>query len=342
MRRKINFYYQSVGIYFLHLILQNSRVVLWLKVSGPFQSANIQKENLLGFRSLTMLSNTDRLLLALEEVKKRSNMTDPHLAGAYEEAEVLISAGFGEKVRKRADLDRHEDTKSQIHSAGSYLALAFKSIDALTGNHRDYESQKSLRDACKYFHYAAHGFRDLGNINRAADAYWRAGVAGSLVEQKTEAEIEANLAVRSLARAKICYQEIGIVEKSDQMHVLEWISRSMDFRGMRRALIGLWAITSLYGTSLKRWMFSLALMLSTFTILYELFFQLGFISAEGVDWTPVVSSFYFALVTTTTVGYGDIGPQGAVGQVAVVVNIFFGYVLFAIGTTILGRKVLAR
>lgn len=289
-----------------------------------------------------MLSNTDRLLLALEKVKKRPSITDPQLAGAVEEAGALICAGGEEEVIKTADRGRHEDTKAQILSAGSYLAVAFKSIESLTADYRDKSSQQSLRDACKYFHYAAHGFRDLGNINRAADAYFRAGVAGSLVEEKTESEREANLAVRSLARAKICYQEIGIVEKSDQMHVLEWSARSMDFQGVRWALLGLWDVTSLYGTSLKRWICSMTLMLFAFTVLYESLYYFEFLTADGVEWTPFVSSFYFALVTTTTVGYGDIGPQGPVGQISVVFNILLGYVLFAIGTTILGRKVLAR
>lgn len=126
------------------------------------------------------------------------------------------------------------------------------------------------------------------------------------------------------------------------MHILEWHARLLASTGIRSILLNLWRVTSLYGVSLRRWVVSIALTLSVFTLLYEGFARSGLLHGAGDGWTPLISAFYYAVVTTTTVGYGEIHPLGPFAQVAVVLNIFIGYVLFAIGTTILGRKVLAR
>jgi hypothetical protein len=49
-----------------------------------------------------------------------------------------------------------------------------------------------------------------------------------------------------------------------------------------------------------------------------------------------------AVVTTATVGFGDILPNNWLSQLVVILNILIAYGLLAIGSTILGRKVLAR
>ena len=265
-----------------------------------------------------------------------SNITDPHLSKAFSDAQSLIEEEGVDRVKNDADRDRHGDTSEQIDSAAGYLALAFNALDSVTEDFNDKESQDFLNRACRFFHFAGHGFLNLGNVNRAADAYWRSGVVGSVANETS------SLSIRSLARAKICYQDIGITEKSDQMHILEWHARLLASTGVRSILLDLWRVTSLYGVSLRRWIVSIALTLTVFTLLYEGFARSGLLHGADDGWTPLISAFYYAVVTTTTVGYGEIHPIGPFAQIAVVLNIFIGYVLFAIGTTILGRKVLAR
>ncbi len=274
--------------------------------------------------------------LALSEARKLPKITDPDLEKALFYARAFIKNDGVERVKDAADSGRHGDTSAQMNSAAGYLALAFDALEAVGEDLKAEETQNSLSRACTFFHFAGHGFLNLGNVNRAADAYWRSGVSGSCADKAT------SLSIRSLARAKICYQDIGITEKSDQMHILEWHARLLASTGIRSILLDLWRVTSLYGVSLRRWTVSIALTLFVFTLLYEGFARSGLLSGAEEGWTTLISAFYFAVVTTTTVGYGEIHPVGPLAQIAVVLNIFVGYVLFAIGTTILGRKVLWR
>jgi hypothetical protein len=95
--------------------------------------------------------------------------------------------------------------------------------------------------APQMFHFAGHAFREIGQLNRAADAYWRAGV----IVKPNE------FSVRSLARVKSCYSEVGETGKSDHMHVLEWSARRQipSQRFPAKALLWIWCITSKYGVS---------------------------------------------------------------------------------------------
>ena len=53
---------------------------------------------------------------------------------------------------------------------------------------------------------------------------------------------------------------------------------------------------------------------------------------NGFDNIPI--SIYWTIVTLTTVGYGDISPQTAVGQVIASVVMIIGYAIIAVPTGI--------
>lgn len=231
---------------------------------------------------------------------------------------------FNETTKKRFGtlLEQHE-------AAHIYLALGLLQLGDST---LIVQSDGETLTPTKLFHYAGHAFREVGLQNRAADAYWRAGVADGMPGN--------DFAVRSLARAKSCYGEIGENDKADSMHKLEWEARRALARGAYWILLTAWWLTTAYGTSFLRWLVSLLVMLLGFSISYEYLHSSGFI-VEGHPWT-VISAVYFCIVTTATVGYGDFTPTNWIGEAIVVANILIGYAMLAFGATILGRKVIGR
>ena len=57
---------------------------------------------------------------------------------------------------------------------------------------------------------------------------------------------------------------------------------------------------------------------------------------EGVDsgFTSIPVSIYWAIVTLTTVGYGDISPQTPIGQIRASLIMIIGYGIIAVPTGI--------
>lgn len=153
-------------------------------------------------------------------------------------------------------------------------------------------------------------------------------------------ETPLGFGIRSLARAKSCYAEIGETALSDEMHRLEWEARRLRSGGAAPFLIA-WKVTSDYGTSATRWMWSVLAFLAAFTVWYE-WLHSNKALCDTQPWTPYLTAVYYAIVTTATVGYGEIVPCRWSAQVAVILNIACAYVLLAIGATVLGRKVLGR
>jgi hypothetical protein len=241
----------------------------------------------------------------------------------------VLNAETANQEYEKCDTKRLGSGLEQHETAYTYLALGFKMAADST---IVISSVGNPLSAAQMFHFAGHAFREIGQINRAADAYWRAGVIG---EQITE------LAVRSLARAKSTYSEIGEANKSDEMHRLEWDARRVQSHGSAWFLLSLWKITSSYGTCSRRWFLSVVAFILIFTVSYESLHRVGDI-ADTQKWTPWLTAAYMAVVTTGTVGYGDVLPVGPLAQIVVILNITTAYSLLAIGSTILGRKVLAR
>lgn len=90
------------------------------------------------------------------------------------------------------------------------------------------------------------------------------------------------------------------------------LSLALAFRGLARAVAGVWR-----DPETKALPFVAAALILTGTIFYW--------RVEG--WT-IVQSLYFAVVTLTTVGYGDFTPQSAGAQVFTIIYIFTGIGVF--------------
>jgi hypothetical protein len=281
----------------------------------------------------------------------------PHISDHVGErifGRVLIDArdeATAERLKAKADLQRLDDLRAQHEAAYIYLALAFSKVRSMPKPDSRSDTQPN-RAAAELFHRAGNRFREIGHLNRASDAYSRAGYWD---------DPSHPMCIRSLARAKVLYTQIGQPADADRMHVLEWDARRSRgpeakpserdsaqalgcpkkrwklTRLMTSALWWLWNATSRYGTSFGRWLAWLAATLAAFTAIYTLARD-GFHTPTGFHWTPIITPFYFAIVTAATVGYGDITPKNGWTEAIVAANILTAYALLAFGVTILGRK----
>lgn len=60
----------------------------------------------------------------------------------------------------------------------------------------------------------------------------------------------------------------------------------------------------------------------------------------GTDFTSIPVSIYWAVVTLTTVGYGDISPQTAAGQFLAAIVMLLGYAIIAVPTGIVTAQII--
>lgn len=105
---------------------------------------------------------------------------------------------------------------------------------------------------------------------------------------------------------------------------------------LNEVLYRLWWLSSDCGRSPLRWSMLTALVVCVFAQVYTLL---------GVDFgqhATVVTPYYFSVVTLTSLGYGDISPTTPGGQIAVIVQVFTGYLLLGGLISILGSKMCRR
>ena len=62
------------------------------------------------------------------------------------------------------------------------------------------------------------------------------------------------------------------------------------------------------------------------------------IEGDPSGFTSIPRSIYWSIVTLTTVGYGDIAPQTALGQLLASLVMILGYGIIAIPTGIVGAE----
>ena len=231
--------------------------------------------------------------------------------------------------------DKRLGNKQEIFEA-AYIFLAL--ADAIYKNKAISNSLKRKELSPEYlFHFAGHVFREIGQLNRAADAYLRSGLIGVTNPEPSQ------LAIRSFARAKMLFSDVGENDKSDELHRMEWETRRLFNKRPKKSFLTIWKITSLYGTSIKRWFCCIIIFTIFFTLGYELLYHHDFLhTAKDVQWRKGISSIYFTIVTLSTLGYGDIIPKSALSQFFVLCNIIVGYILLGIGLTILGKKILRQ
>lgn len=274
-----------------------------------------------------------------------------HFIRAFNEVEKVEDA---QKEYAKANQYRLMGTEKTHEAAYIYLALAYKvgkfnvplkasriKIEEKNGMALESESFTDI-SAEFLFHFAGHAFREIGQLNRAADAYWRAGALGTFLKDgQNKIELPTTLSVRSYARSKVLYSEIGQIRDSDKSHRLEWEARKRRAGILNKFLLWIWKYSCQYGTSFLTWLVWLVGITVLFTVTYELLHDHGLIY-QGQTWYAWLSSFYYTIVTTSTVGYGDFVPIGKIAQMIVVLNIVLGYFILGTGLTIISRKLLGR
>jgi len=107
-----------------------------------------------------------------------------------------------------------------------------------------------------------------------------------------------------------------------------------------RVLFRLWKLTCDCGRSLGRWLLTCGLVIVFFTVLFNVFeflFKYPLVSLTKRATTPL-TSLYFSMVTFSTLGFGDVTPCNWLGELAVMVEVFLGYVLLGGLITILAMK----
>ena len=89
----------------------------------------------------------------------------------------------------------------------------------------------------------------------------------------------------------------------------------------------------------KRILVFLSVVLALVTIIGTLMYL---IEDGQSGFTSIPTSIYWAIVTVTTVGYGDIAPSTVLGQILASVMMIIGYAIIAVPTGILGMAMVKR
>ena len=88
---------------------------------------------------------------------------------------------------------------------------------------------------------------------------------------------------------------------------------------------GLWRATAGYGESLARWITWCAAVTLCFAVAYYVLDALSFAAGYKSNWFDYV---YYSVVTFTSLGAGDVTPNGVVGKVLICAEIIFGLMMF--------------
>jgi uncharacterized protein YjbI with pentapeptide repeats len=113
-----------------------------------------------------------------------------------------------------------------------------------------------------------------------------------------------------------------------------------EFRSQSRSnqwIYSAWKLTSDCGRSLGRWAIWTLALVSVFALLF-----LGVEIDYGHHAPNLLSSFYFSVVTLTTLGYGDILPASPAAQALVILEVTFGYLTLGGLISIFANKMARR
>ncbi len=105
---------------------------------------------------------------------------------------------------------------------------------------------------------------------------------------------------------------------------------------LSNAIYWIWKITSDCGRSMALWCFWITIIMVSFAFIYN-YVNIDF----GAYKTPF-SSFYFSVVTFTTLGFGDVLPMSAGAQIATVCEVIIGYLMLGGLLSILSNKIARR
>lgn len=263
-------------------------------------------------------------------------ITDPRGRAIFDRVTAAVSdSQKAATAYDRADELRLGERAHQFEAGFTYLALAIRMLQETSIVLRETARDERSQEIAQLLHFAGHALREVGQLNRAGDAYARAGAVG-IVDRKP-----SPLAIRSYARAKACYVAVGDAEHAEEMHVREWDSRRLARVAENGVapLLTFWRLTSKYGTSVVRWALSITVLVAAFAGVYAWMHAHHWIHPSGT-WHEPFSPIYLSIVTT--LGYGDAGTTHWAAQLFVVLNLAGAFGLLAVGATILGGKVLGN
>jgi uncharacterized protein YjbI with pentapeptide repeats len=112
-----------------------------------------------------------------------------------------------------------------------------------------------------------------------------------------------------------------------------------EFRTQSRAnavMYWLWWITSDCGRSFLRWGACIFLLLGLFAVLFN------FVAIDYGEYPTELSSFYYSVVTLTTLGYGDVLPASMPAQILAMIEVVIGYVMLGGLLSIFANKMARR
>jgi uncharacterized protein YjbI with pentapeptide repeats len=113
-----------------------------------------------------------------------------------------------------------------------------------------------------------------------------------------------------------------------------------EFRNQSRShelIYAIWKLTSDCGRSLGRWAIWTLALVTGFAVMF-----LGVDLDYGQHAPNLLSSFYFSVVTLTTLGYGDILPASPAAQALVILEVSFGYLTLGGLISIFANKMARR
>lgn len=97
-----------------------------------------------------------------------------------------------------------------------------------------------------------------------------------------------------------------------------------------------WGLTSNYGTSVSRWVLCMLFVVGLFAGFY--YFTEMSSNPQMSGFERIIERFYFSVVTYTTLGFGDVSPKTSFGMALVIVEVFFGQLMFWVMMSILAKK----
>ena len=256
------------------------------------------------------------------------SITDPLARQHFDAAFEATTDRESRRLLDEADALRFGSPAEQLRGAYLYYGLACAFAEK--------ECDLSPLTVGKAFHFAGHALREIGHLNQSGEAYWRGGLADAGLE--CDDLPRDPLDVRSFSRGKNVFADAGDISKSDILHRLEWEARLRHHFSLG---LWVWKTTSLYGTSFRRWLASATAFVVAWTLAYELAHHEMWVAGDA-HWQAPVTPAYFSIVTTATMGFGDVTLQTWEGQLLATLHTVSAFALVAVGATILARKVLGR
>ncbi|MGQ0694509.1 MAG: hypothetical protein ACT4OL_02910 [Nitrospiraceae bacterium] len=253
----------------------------------------------------------------------------------------LETTQSAEAVLRKAEALGRKDTSAELmQSAFYYLAAAH------------FLESRDLAKSAQAYHQAGTQLDRLDQFTQAGRTYSNAGRLAERAAQIAPSESTKHdlqhLAVRSYSCANHCFAEVGELEWSETEYLNERNARVTwaKMQGKHPWAQLAWKATSNYGTSFARWGVWVAGTISTFSVLYEIFFRLRWLepmeTADAASWIPLWSGLYYSVNVTAALGLVDYQPSHVISQGVVIVNVLIGYLLLGVGIGIIGRMIRTR